>query len=611
MITKIGRKNYKLYAMDIESHNDPWSVKHKVTSCWLGCFIDDKSTVDDPSSYFYSMEEFIQLMEEKSRIVRSKNRTRQCANLAIYIFNLSFEWSFLLPKLLEAGFTFNEDPENNDFTFSSVTTKSVSSVWEVILKFGKNHGIIRLRDLAKIFSGSLRKVAKSFGLSTQKGEIDYTLDRRINHVVTQEEKQYCFNDTRIIIEILAEMIKREDSDFFKSISAASYSMYKLMKVGFGNTYRPYTRFRELYPVLNKEETEFLRRGVEGGICYPAKDWQFKIIDQKILHIDMHQAHPTSAFLNVFPYGEGEYFKGKPKPDKICACRIKISYDDVRLHSIIKLIGLDFVEDFEIVVWDFEIPTMKKCYVNLKIKYVDGFSYKTRFLPWRQYYRRNYLLRKKAKEEGDLFNIQYYKLLNNSSYGKLLEKPHNTIIQNCINDDGVIDSIVIDKPEEDCKLAAKYTYLPVGSAIPAYTRVRLVETALKFGWEKVIYFDTDSIFCIYDEDSERVWNTIDQTDFLGGWGLEEIDDRGQFLAAKRYKLEVENEVIVKAGGINFDKYLKDNQITEFDFDEVNLTDSSWLVSRAFRVKGGTIIDYQKKELTVLPKYQEIYKKNVSK
>ena len=39
-----------------------------------------------------------------------------------------------------------------------------------------------------------------------------------------------------------------------------------------------------------------------------------------------------------------------------------------------MIGLDAIEDFELVVWDFEIPTMKKCYVNLKIEYIDDNVY---------------------------------------------------------------------------------------------------------------------------------------------------------------------------------------------------------------------------------------------
>lgn len=283
---------------------------------------------------------------------------------------------------------------------------------------------------------------------------------------------------------------------------ATYSMKKMIKMGYNKAKKPYQKFREEYPELGREESDFLRRGVGGGITYAPPRWQFKDINQKVLHIDAHQMHPSQAYMHVFPYGKGEYFTGKPLKGKICACRIRISYDYAKLHSVISLIGLDCIYDRELIVWDFEIPTMKKCYENLSVEYIDGYAYKTKALPWRKFYSSNYMERLKAKKIKDDFNTLYYKLLNNSSYGKLLEKPHNIVFENIIDRFGIINSNVIEKKEEDLDIGAKYTYLPVGSCIPAYSRVCLIELALKFGWEKIVYFDTDSIFVIYDEDTEK-------------------------------------------------------------------------------------------------------------
>ena len=67
--------------------------------------------------------------------------------------------------------------------FNSISTKSVSSVWQVQLKFSKKSGIVVFRDLAKIFGGGLGAVAKAFKLPTQKGEIDYRLNRLHNMVI--------------------------------------------------------------------------------------------------------------------------------------------------------------------------------------------------------------------------------------------------------------------------------------------------------------------------------------------------------------------------------------------------------------------------------------------
>ena len=631
MVHRIGRKKYKIFAMDIETHNDKESIAKRETSMWLGCFIDETNTIDDEASYFYNMDEFLDRVEELCSKRQKHGKTKPITNICIYIYNFSFEWSFMLPVLLKRGFTFKEKISDEDeyCFFNSVSTKSCSSVWEAHLKFGKNTGMVVFRDLAKLYGGGLDKVAKSFNLPTQKGHIDYTKNRLHNYQITKEEKEYCFRDTRIIIDILLKMIEKNDKEFFNAISMASYAMKKLIRTGWPRATKPMIKYRQLYPLLDKEETDFLRESVGGGITYAPSKWQFKDIKTKILHIDAHQMHPSQCYYKLFPYGKGEYFTGKPPLGKICCCRVIVSYDDVKLHSIIKLIGIDMVEGRQITIWDFEIPTMKKCYVNLHIEYIDGYAYSMRPFPWRDFYSNNYKERLKAKERKDDFNILYYKLLNNSSYGKLLEKPHNIIFANTINEAGVIDSDVIEKEPSELEINARYTYLPAGSAIPAYSRVNLIETALKFGWEKICYFDTDSIFVIYDEETEKVWSKIDQTDFLGGWGLEEIIDKAQFTAPKRYKIEVNGKTTIKAGGINFDAYKADKvdasiaetglivgederkkmiEKYQIPYDEINLVNSSMKVKRAYRVKGGTIIEYQTKEMGVQKKYLDIYNKN---
>ena len=618
MIHRIGRKNFNIFAFDLESHNDLESIAKGETSMWLGCLLNETSKVNDESSFLYSIKELLDRLEALSTPKRKHGENRPCKNVCIFIYNLSFEWSFILPVMLnEFGFTFKEKIEPEDeFVFNSVSTKSCSSVWSATLKFHKKSGTIVFRDMAKLFSGGLKNVAKSFNLETQKGEIDYRKNRLHNYEITEEEKEYCFNDTRILVEILLRII--DDKDFWNAISISSYSMKKMIKYGYPRKIKPYKAFREDYPELEEEETKMLRMGVAGGITYAPKSWQFKEINQKILHIDAHQMHPSSAYFNLFPCGKGEYFKGEPNNFalRINLCHIRVSYDDVKLHSIIQLIGIDFVYDRELVIWDFEIPTMKKCYVNLHIEYIDGYSYRTRMLPWKEYYAHNYRERLKAKAIHDDYNTNLYKLLNNSSYGKLLENPHNYIIKNVIDSYGIIDSVIEEKKLEDQRINAKYTYLPVGSCIPAYSRVKLIETALLFGWKKILYFDTDSIFVLLDDETWKVWKTINQEDFLGGWGLEEIIDRAQFVAPKRYKTEVDGEATIKAGGFNFHNYeeqkAKELKLDKYsvEFNEINLVNSSWQVQRAYRCRGGTLIEFETKEMKVADKYMTTFEKNVN-
>lgn len=629
MIERLSRRKFKIYAMDIESHNDDESIALEETSMWLGCFIDENSRREDPKSYFYSMDEFIDRLQEESapRSRKTANESRACNNVCVYIYNLSFEWSFLLPVLLARGFQFKEIIEDGDvYVYNSVSTKSVSSVWQVSLRFGKRCGSVILRDMGKIFSGGLGAVAKSFNLATQKGEIDYRLNRRHGHIITNQERFYCFDDTRILVEILLKMQELHDRDFWNSISAASYSMKKMIKTGWPRSYRPYAEFRKRYPELGQEESEFLRHSVAGGITYAVDRWQYKDIKGDIGHIDLHQAHPSSLYNNLFPKGEGSYFVGKPLAGKICCCHIKIGYDEVRLHSVIKLIGLPFGDNIELYVWDFEIPTMKKCYVNLRIEYIEGYAYDMGPLPWRKYYLANFNKRKEAKANKDAFLTMYFKLLNNASYGKLLERPHIQVFENIIRYDGIIDSVV--KDATDIKVNAKYTYLPVGSCCPARTRVTLVEAALTLGWRNVLYFDTDSIFFLLNDETRENVKKLDFEDHLGGWGWEETIQRAQFTAPKRYKIEdEEGNVVIKAGGINFMDYVQRAHrerveanlaagmtlkeatgSVSLDFEEVNIVSSSWRVQRAFRCKGGTLIDFQQKDIKIPDKYLDIYNRN---
>ena len=472
MEVRINRKKYKVFAFDIETHNGEESIKNKETSMWLGCLIDDTHKIDDEDSYYYNMDQVLDKLESLSNPKRRHGEKKKpCKNICIYVYNLSFEWSFLLPVLLAKGFHFKETIEDDDeYCFNTISTHSVSSVWNINMKFSAKSGNIIFRDLAKIYGGGLSNVAKAFNLPTQKGEIDYRLNRLHGWIPTKEEKEYCFKDTRIIIDILEIMIARNDRHFFNSMSMATYSMKMMIKFGWQRATKPYAEYRKLYPVLEKEETDFLRNAVSGGITYAPERWQFKDIKQRIVHIDKNSMHPSSAYFNKFAYGYGEYKIGRPYDyaNYSNCCHIKVSYAGVKLHSVIKLIGIPYIDDFELTLWDFEIETMKKCYENLEIEYIDYYRYRKKPLPWRKYYAHCYYKRLEAKANHDDFNVLYYKLLMNSSYGKSLERAHIDIFENYILPDGTISSITHEKIKpsymteiewQEKMINAKYTYLP--------------------------------------------------------------------------------------------------------------------------------------------------------
>lgn len=602
MEIKSGRKKWKVYAFDVESHNDDESIAKRETSVWLAAFIDEKSDPEDESVYFYDLESFV---DKLSTMTRSK---RKRSNILIYVYHLAFEWSFLLPVLLKKGIKWTERvTSDSSYCFASVTNKSCSSVWNVTLKFGKAGGVIEFRDLNKIFVGSLRSVARSFGLPTQKGEIDYKKNRLHGHVVTKSEKIYVFKDCKIEMDILERM--KDDRAFWRSVSAGSYSMNKMMEETYSRYWKPLKQYRKEYPILPAEEQDFLRHGVSGGLTYPTPHFQFRTIRETIGHIDIHQAHPNSLVNHRFPCGEGHYFTGKPPKYKMALCRVKISYSGVKLHSIISQIGARMATDEEVFLWwPHEIATAEKAYYDFEIKFIEGYWYEDKRVPWWKFLKGNYEKRIIAKKEGDKFLTAYYKLLNNSSYGKLIEWPHNETMENVINEDGVIDSIIEEKPRDQWAISAKYTYIPVGACTPMFTRCYLIESALTISPDgsKIVYVDTDSIFYLKDEETTENLKRLKIGENLGDWGEEEDLVMAEFSAPKRYKALtigkrgdnfVMYDDMVHMAGINFKSDPK--------FDEIDIDRGHYIIKGSLRCKGGTLIIDKEKTLDIQSKYLDIY------
>ena len=190
---------------------------------------------------------------------------------------------------------------------------------------------------------------------------------------------------------------------------------------------------------------------------------------------------------------------------------------------------------------------------------------------------------------------------------------------------MIDSLVHDSSKASDN--AKYTCLQVGGVIPAYTRHYLIDTALKLGWENIVYFDTDSIFYIDNEETRENIKKVSVGNNLGDFGFEPDIVEGQFTAPKRYKIREETDKGIKdtyhCAGINFItkpvnkngtiKYYcagyevkgEDDQIP---YNELNIVDGDFIVQGTKRVKGGTLIIMQKKKMSVQSKYLDVYNKN---
>lgn len=657
MRQRISNKTYDIYATDFETHNDNNLIeaynknpKAVSTSIWLWYLIDEHSNYNTKGCYGYDLDSYFERLKELSK---PNAHIHRAGNIMIYDYNLAFEWSFIFYYIQEHNFTYKQGKFDDDDVnvYNIVCTRSMSSVWQVNLKLNKGKSIIVFRDLAKIMGGgSLRTLAKSYNLNTQKGDILYTLDRHVyydeydiphtideraipsHYIPTTDELIYCYKDVKIIMDILTHDKTINDPIFWKSISSASYSVSKGIKYAYPKAFKPVAMYRRRYPELDAVESEFLRDGYGGGISYVTPYYQYKeVIKGKryhntkcdgIIHIDMHNAHPSQMYSKDFAVLKGQHFdfnkklklstyKGFIYSNRICCVKCLISYKSVKLHSVIKLIGLSSAYNVTITLWDFEISTMINAYNDLEVYVIEGYAYHKNKLPYANYFKENYEIRKEAKRNGDNYEIMMRKLLNNSFYGKLNEKGHNEYFVPMLDDKGLATTQVL--PTNEFKISGKYSYLPVGTAVPAYTRCWLIDTALgrscaeadidkfKDVWQYCIYFDTDSIFFVDCPLTRDYVEQLPKNDMLCNWGIEEHSIKGLFACSKRYKLyDDDGNSIIHVAGFNISK--------EDTYSLTDIIKSERYINRAYRIKGGTIIAPQLKKLDVDKKYQLYYEEN---
>lgn len=114
------------------------------------------------------------------------------AKIMIFIHNMAFEMSFLLPQIYHRGL------------LESIFARDDREPLEVRL----TNGVI-FRDSAALTNMGLKELAEKY-TTTQKmvGDLDYTILRNSKTPLTEQEKQYCINDV-VILKEYAELLHNE------------------------------------------------------------------------------------------------------------------------------------------------------------------------------------------------------------------------------------------------------------------------------------------------------------------------------------------------------------------------------------------------------------------
>lgn len=522
----------KIFSCDFETTTDP-------TDCRVWAW--GASSVENTSEKYYgnSIETFIEFIAMQE--------------YKLYFHNLKFDGEFIVSWLLRNGFEYSREPKEHCFS----TIISHTGLWYSITiywKKKKKKEYIKtvIWDSLKLLPFSVAKLAHDFKLPIQKLKLDYGAYRAPGHELTEEEKNYLFND----IDIVAMCLKQSFQEGFSRMtsSSSSFEIFKEEMTG---------DFKKMYPVLDLEIDKQIRPAYYGGFVWTNPAKQEKVIKEGVV-FDVNSLYPSRMVAELLPYGHPRRFEGKPSYDPLYPLWVAtVTFAFEIKPGKIPCITLDKAG----CMWKSTkyVTSSENNFVTLTLSSVDwglieshydvdvdhwegGFKFmgcKGTATP----YIENCMCTKK-KEKGAKRAIA--KLKMNSIYGKFATNPDVTQKIPRLNEQGVLELVdpttktmlwSKDKnafefgEEEILKEYRDPVYIPYGVFITAYARKYTIETAQKVGLERLCYIDTDSIHLEGASVPEAIKDIVDDKE-LGYWGLESVFKRAYFVGSKAYVEEIQ-------------------------------------------------------------------------
>lgn len=500
----------------------------------------------------------------------------QCAkslhNPTLYFHNEKFDGNFIIYYLLKNGFRWVEDSkqaENKTFTTLITGDGLFYSIVVYFVKQGHKTQKITIYDSLKILPMPIESIAKAFKLPILKGCIDYSAHNN-GEPPTAEDIAYLKNDVQIPALALKEMFS---NGFTKmTISGDSFAHYK--------EFIGKNRFEKLFPVLSLESDSKIRQAYKGGFTFANPLHAGKDINNTIIGLDVNSLYPYVMSEKPLPYGIPAEFKGKYPKNKrfplyiqVIRCMFELKENHLPTiqlkhsryfngteylsSSINRLTGAH--EFVEMALTNIDLELFFKHYNVFNLEYLGGYMFQQTtdlFADWVKYWTAEKI---KAGKEKNAGKRQIAKLIMNSLYGRFGLNPATTskepyldvekdIVKYRLTKYPVEDENgkpVLNKEGDPIFTTIHYRdpiYIPVAVFVTSWARYITIsnsqlihETSLKeTGKSRYLYSDTDSIYLIGDS----VPDCIHVDPFaLGAWKLETKSERGRFLQAKRYVIDV--------------------------------------------------------------------------
>lgn len=445
-------------------------------------------------------------------------------NSRMEFFNLKFDGHFILDALLKSGFIHVEKSFNERLNPGEIKSliSNDGKFYSITVKWHNGHST-EFRDAAKKFPNmSVAIVAKTFGLDTVKGEIDYHKQRDIGYEPDDNELDYLDSDVRIVAKALRIVF---DGGMVKlTVGADALAEYKQLIGGEKG-------FRSLFPLLGEDLDSDIRKAYRGGFTYAAPRFKGKRLGSGIV-LDVNSLYPSVMYNEVLPYGMPMMHVGKVEPTEDRPLTIfKVTFTAKLKPEHIPCIQIkgtsifgstEYLEviDEPVTMWVTNVDwSLYNEHYDIEVySYGGGYSFKGVKGLFKSYIDKWNAV--KVSSTGGQREIA--KLFLNSLYGKFATNPDVTGKVPLLDDDKV--KFTTGKPQTKDPV-----YTATGVFITSYARNLTIRSA-QTSYDVFAYADTDSLHLLTDEVPEHI--DIDPTR-MGAWKFEYAFSEAHIVRAKVY------------------------------------------------------------------------------
>lgn len=496
-----------LFTADFETTTDPLDCR--VWACGI-CSIDETHSF----KYGNSLDWFFEF---------AKNNIGS----TFYFHNLKFDGEFILCYLFEHGYKHITDRKKLKTKTFTTLISDKGQFYSLEICFNKEEDKmekITIYDSLKILPFSVEAIAKGFNLPISKLEIDYDEKREIGHILTRQEIDYLRNDVEIISRALLTLFNQD----LRQMTQGSNALYDYKKIiGKKN-------FSKWFPIPDYDFD--IRQSYKGGFTYCDPRRQEQDIGEGIV-LDVNSLYPSVMYYQPLPYGEGIFFDGKYKPDKLynlyvqmftCQFELKENYiPTIQLKNNLSFIPTDYLsssddEEVTMCLTSVDLELFFEHYHVYNITWHSGWKFKSTTGLFKEYIDKWNAVKMESTLNGNKAMRTLAKLMLNALYGKFALNPN---VQSKIPyyDNGIIKYTLGEKETRNP------IYIPVGTFITAWARHKTITSAQKV-YDRFLYADTDSLHLIGTEIPKDL--EVDPIK-LGAWKHESTFTRARYVRQKTY------------------------------------------------------------------------------